>query len=123
VGRSPDPWRTSQTWHRRWANLGRQVYGKAQETPIARLEDIPPQPRRWDRLNGERTGRRGYGVEIDPLYVDTTISRWERMTGWRSATISASREARDLKSPMTTHQIILSTSLMRRTIARFAALR
>jgi hypothetical protein len=45
------------------------------------------------------------------------------MTGWRSATISASREARDLKSPMTTHQIILSTSLMRRTIARFAALR
>ena len=29
----------------------------------------------------ERTGRRGYGVEIDPLYVDTTIARWEKMTG------------------------------------------
>ena len=25
--------------------------------------------------------RRGYGVEIDPLYVDTTIARWEKMTG------------------------------------------
>ncbi len=34
----------------------------------------------------------------------------------------ASREARDLKSPMTTHQISLSISLMSRSIARFAAL-
>jgi hypothetical protein len=37
--------------------------------------------------------------------------------------ISASREARDLKSPMTTHQISLSISPMRRSIARFATLR
>jgi DNA modification methylase len=29
----------------------------------------------------ERTGRRGYGVEIDPLYVDTAIVRWEKLTG------------------------------------------
>ena len=45
------------------------------------------------------------------------------MSWWRSARISASREARDLKSPMTTHQIRLSISLMSRSIARFAALR
>jgi DNA modification methylase len=32
-------------------------------------------------LAAERTGRRGYGVELDPLYVDTAIARWERMTG------------------------------------------
>ena len=32
-------------------------------------------------LAAERTGRRGYGIEIDPLYVDTAIVRWERMTG------------------------------------------
>jgi DNA modification methylase len=32
-------------------------------------------------LAAGRTGRRGYGIEIDPLYVDTTIARWERMTG------------------------------------------
>jgi DNA modification methylase len=32
-------------------------------------------------LAAERTGRRGYGIEIDPLYVDTAITRWERMTG------------------------------------------
>ena len=40
------------------------------------------------------------------------------LSWWRSATISASREARDLKSPMTTHQISLSISLMSRSIAR-----
>jgi len=32
-------------------------------------------------LAAERTGRRAYGIEIDPLYVDTAIERWERMTG------------------------------------------
>lgn len=31
-------------------------------------------------LAAERTGRRGYGVELDPLYVDTAIERWQRMT-------------------------------------------
>ena len=45
------------------------------------------------------------------------------LSWWRSATISASSEARDRKSPMTTHQISLSISPMRRSIARFAALR
>jgi len=29
VGRSADPWRTPQTWHRCSANLGRQIHGKA----------------------------------------------------------------------------------------------
>jgi DNA modification methylase len=32
-------------------------------------------------LAAERTGRRCYGVELDPLYVDTAIDRWQRMTG------------------------------------------
>lgn len=31
-------------------------------------------------LAAERTGRRGFGIEIDPLYVDTTIARWEKIT-------------------------------------------
>jgi hypothetical protein len=26
-------------------------HGKAQETPIPRVEDVPPQPRRWDCLD------------------------------------------------------------------------
>jgi DNA modification methylase len=29
----------------------------------------------------ERTGRRCYGIEIDPLYVDTAIRRWQKYTG------------------------------------------
>jgi DNA modification methylase len=32
-------------------------------------------------LAATRTGRRCFGIEIDALYVDTAISRWQRMTG------------------------------------------
>jgi DNA modification methylase len=31
-------------------------------------------------LAAERTERRCYGIELDPLYVDTAIERWQRMT-------------------------------------------
>jgi DNA modification methylase len=31
-------------------------------------------------LAAERTGRCGYGIELDPLYVDLTIQRWQQMT-------------------------------------------
>jgi hypothetical protein len=52
LGRSADPRRTPQTRHRCGSNLGRQVYGKTQETPVARVEDLPAQPRRWYCRNG-----------------------------------------------------------------------
>jgi DNA modification methylase len=32
-------------------------------------------------LAAERTKRRGYGIELDPVYVDVAIERWQRMTG------------------------------------------
>ena len=32
-------------------------------------------------LAAERTGRRCRAIELDPLYVDTAIRRWERLTG------------------------------------------
>jgi DNA modification methylase len=32
-------------------------------------------------LAAERTGRRCFGIEIDPIYVDTAIGRWERLAG------------------------------------------
>jgi len=32
-------------------------------------------------IAAERTGRRCYGLELDPLYVDTIIRRWEAFTG------------------------------------------
>jgi DNA modification methylase len=31
-------------------------------------------------LAAERTGRCGRGIELDPIYVDLTIARWQRMT-------------------------------------------
>ena len=32
-------------------------------------------------IAAEKTGRIAYGLEIDPLYVDTTVRRWEKLTG------------------------------------------
>jgi len=32
-------------------------------------------------MAAERTGRYCYGIEIDPIYVDTAIKRWQRITG------------------------------------------
>ena len=32
-------------------------------------------------LAAERTGRICRGIELDPLYVDTAIRRWQNLTG------------------------------------------
>lgn len=32
-------------------------------------------------LAADRTGRRAYAMELDPLYVDTSIFRWQKLTG------------------------------------------
>lgn len=32
-------------------------------------------------IAAERTGRVSYGLELDPLYVDTIIRRWQGLTG------------------------------------------
>jgi DNA modification methylase len=32
-------------------------------------------------IGAERVGRTCYGIELDPIYVDTAIRRWERYTG------------------------------------------
>jgi DNA modification methylase len=32
-------------------------------------------------IAAERTGRRGFGTELDPAYVDTLIRRWQKLTG------------------------------------------
>ena len=45
-------------------------------------------------LAAERVGRRGYGLEIDPLYVDVAIRRWQSFTG-RDALLDATGQAFD----------------------------
>jgi len=55
-------------------------------------------------MAAERVGRRGYGMEIDPLYVDVTIRRWQAFTkedaiqaesGQTFDELAADREAKD----------------------------
>ena len=41
-------------------------------------------------LAAERVGRIGYGLEIDPLYVDATVRRWQALTK-RDATDATGR--------------------------------
>jgi DNA modification methylase len=31
-------------------------------------------------LAAERVGRRGYGIDLDPLYVDVAVRRWQDFT-------------------------------------------
>lgn len=50
-------------------------------------------------LAAERTGRHAHGIELDPLYVDTAIERWQRMSGREARhangeTFSALKKAR-----------------------------
>lgn len=39
-------------------------------------------------IAAERTGRRCRGIEIDPLYVDTAIRRWQQFSGQRAINAS-----------------------------------
>lgn len=45
-------------------------------------------------LAAERIGRRGYGLEIDPRYVDTAIRRWQQFTR-KDAVLSATGQTFD----------------------------
>ncbi len=45
-------------------------------------------------IASERVGRRCFGIEIDPAYVDTIIRRWQAFTG-EAARHSATGEAFD----------------------------
>jgi DNA modification methylase len=35
-------------------------------------------------IAAQKTGRRGYLLEIDPLYVDVAVRRWQKLTGGRA---------------------------------------
>jgi DNA modification methylase len=48
-------------------------------------------------LAAERVGRRGYGVELDPLYVDLAILRWQRLTK-QNATHASGRTFDELRA-------------------------
>ena len=49
-------------------------------------------------IAAERTGRRCYGLELDPLYVDTIVRRWQAYTGERARHASSGRPFNELEA-------------------------
>jgi len=47
-------------------------------------------------IAAERTGRRCCGLELDPAYVDTTIRRWQALTGGSARHVASGRSFDDL---------------------------
>src|ERR1700733_7541415 len=52
VGGASDSWRTPQARRRYRTDQRGQVHGQATRPAVPRLEDVPPQPRGWDRGDG-----------------------------------------------------------------------
>src|SRR3954447_25783962 len=51
LGRSSHPWRAPQARHRCRPDFGCQVHGPTPAPTVAGLENVPPEPCRWDRLD------------------------------------------------------------------------
>ena len=49
-------------------------------------------------IAAERTGRRCFGLEIDPLYVDTVIRRWQTFTRDNARHASSGRLFREMEA-------------------------
>jgi DNA modification methylase len=47
-------------------------------------------------IGAERTGRICYGIELDPIYVDTVVRRWQRFTGLPAVHSDSQRNFDDL---------------------------
>jgi DNA modification methylase len=48
-------------------------------------------------IAAERTGRVCYGIELDPLYVDTIVRRWQRFTGLSATHADSGRSFEELE--------------------------
>ena len=47
-------------------------------------------------IAAEMAGRICYGMEIEPLYVDTTIRRWQELTGKSAVHLNTGKTYREL---------------------------
>jgi DNA modification methylase len=47
-------------------------------------------------IAAERTGRRCYGMELDPVYVDTIVRRWQAVSGGSARHAASGRSFDDL---------------------------
>jgi DNA modification methylase len=46
----------------------------------------------------ERTGRRCYGMELDPIYADTVVRRWQAFSGERARHAASGQFFADLEA-------------------------
>jgi DNA modification methylase len=53
-------------------------------------------------MAAERTGRRCYGLELDPLYVDTIIRRWQAFTGSKAKHLASGKTFDEIVTEMET---------------------
>jgi hypothetical protein len=92
LGRSPHPWRAPQARHRCRPDLRCEVHGAAKATSVPRLENVPPQPCRRDRLNGPLRGSNhdGHSRQTDSAAPtgdtpeekrSSAIAAWSAMVG------------------------------------------
>ena len=51
-------------------------------------------------IAAERVGRICYGIEIDPLYVDTAVRRWQRHTGENAVHMCSGKTFHDVSSAL-----------------------
>jgi DNA modification methylase len=51
-------------------------------------------------IAAERTGRRCYGIEIDPIYVDLVVRRWQSFTGESARHAATGRSFNDIEAEM-----------------------
>lgn len=56
-------------------------------------------------LAAEKTGRVAFGIEIDPVYVDVAIDRWQRMTG-KAATLAGTDETFDSVRRLRSREVV-----------------
>jgi len=49
-------------------------------------------------IAAERTGRRCYGLELDPLCVDTIVRRWQTLTGDNARHVTTGRLFGDIEA-------------------------
>jgi DNA modification methylase len=49
-------------------------------------------------MAAERTGRRCCGIELDPLYVDTAVRRWQNLTGRDARRASDNKSFREIEA-------------------------
>jgi DNA modification methylase len=52
----------------------------------------------------ERTGRTCYGIELDPLYVDTIVRRWQKFTGLSATHATSGRGFNELEKKVADEQ-------------------